>query len=130
MFGHMKDPVPGTATVSDWKAITTPGSVGNQRPGFEVTLEAQVVVQADGLDPTVVQWITNFPQSELPLHAGSVIPVTVDRQNPKHLKLAPDFTQQAKQAAKQAEEAQGQRAREQAQRLAASLHDGTPPQAP
>lgn len=127
MFGHMKDPVLGTATVSDWKAVSGSGLAGVKRPGYEVTLEAQVVVEAEGLEPTVVQWITNFPESELPLHVGSVIPVTVDRRNPQHLKLAPDFAAQAKQAATEAQAAQAQQSRDQAQRLAASLRDGNAP---
>ena len=44
----MKDPAEGTATVVGYEAFTTPGLENNTRPGFEVTLHAQVVVQAEG----------------------------------------------------------------------------------
>jgi len=130
MFGHMKDPVAGTATVASYEAFGTPGLSGDQRPGFEVTLDAQVVVQAEGLEPTAVHFVTNFPQSALPLFAGSVLPVVVDRKNPKRLKLAPEFATQAKQAAEESERATKQASRDQAEALAESMREDAQRNAP
>lgn len=127
MFGRMKDPVQGTATVVTYDAFTAPGLENNTCPGFEVTLQAQVVVQADGLEPTAVELITNFPQSELPLQPNSVLPVTVDRKNPKHVKLDPNFAKQAKSAAKQAAQDTTRTAHDQAEELAASMRDKARP---
>jgi hypothetical protein len=130
MLGHMKDPVDGTATVVSYEAFTEPGFENDTRPGFEVTLTAEVVVSAEGLQPTAVQLITNFPQSELPLGAGATLPVIVDRKNPKHVKLNPDFAKHAKQAAKEAVDRAGQAAHDQAQQLAESLRAGQASGAP
>ncbi len=124
MFGHMKDPAEGTATVTSYQAFTTPGLENNARPGFEVTLHAQVVVQADGLEPTAVDFITNFPQSELPLRSGAVLPVTVDRKNPKHVKLDPNFVKQAKIGAEARLADVARSASDQAQQVAASMRTG------
>jgi hypothetical protein len=117
----MKDPAEGTATVVSYQASTTPGLENNTRPGFEITLHAQVVVQAEGLEPTAIDFITNFPQSELPLQNGAVLPVTVDRNNPKHLKLDRDFVKQAKSDAEGRLAAVTQSAADQARQVAVTM---------
>lgn len=121
MFGRMKDPVEGTATIVSCSAFTEPGLENNDRPGFEVTLEAQVVVVAEGLEPTAVHWVTNFPQSQLPLVEGQTLPVVVDRRNPKRLKLAPGFKEQAKAGAKRALDDAADADRRRAEELAARM---------
>jgi hypothetical protein len=126
----MKDPAEGTATVVSYQAFTTPGLENNTRPGFEVTLHAQVVVQAEGLEPTAVEFITNFPQSELPLQNGAVLPVTVDRKNPKHLKLDHDFVKQAKIDAEGRLAAVAQSATDQARQVAVTMREGASSSAP
>jgi hypothetical protein len=125
MFGHMKDPVAGTATVVSYEAFTEPGMASNQRPGFTVTFHAQVVVVAEGVEPTAVEWITNFPQSELPLPPNAQLPVIVDRHNPRHLKLADGFAKNAKAAAVAAEHAGDQAAGAQAAALAATMRNAS-----
>jgi hypothetical protein len=120
----MKDPAEGSATVTSYQAFTTPGMENNARPGFEVTLHAQVVVQADGLEPTAVEFITNFPQSELPLESGAVLPVTVDRKNPEHLKLNPSFVKQAKIDAEARLAQVARTSSDQAQQVAAAMRAG------
>jgi hypothetical protein len=121
MFGRMKDPAQGTATVVTYDAFTAPGIANDTRPGLQVTLQAQVVVQAHGLEPTAVELITNFPQSELPLQPNTVLPVTVDRKNPNRVKLDPNFAKQAKTAAKQAVQDTSRAAHDQAEDVAASM---------
>ena len=51
MFGHMKDPADGTATLVSY--VET--NVVNE---FDTVIIAQVVVQAEGLEPTAVEWTT------------------------------------------------------------------------
>lgn len=125
MFGLMKDAAPGIARVVSYEAFTTPGQENNSRPGAEITLQAQIVVEAEGLEPTAVEWVTNFPLSALPLQPGASLPVTVDRKNPKRVKLDPQFTKRAKEAAKQQGGAAAEAARAQAEELAATLREGS-----
>ena len=121
MFGRMKDPVAGIATVSSYEAFVPPGLAGDQRPGFTVTFQAQVVVTAEGLEPTAVEWITNFPLSQLPLAPNAQVPVIVDRSNPKRIKLPDGYVKQAKQADLAAERSDLDAARAQAQALAEQM---------
>jgi hypothetical protein len=83
VFGHMKDPVDGTATLVSY--VET-----NAANEFDRVVIAQVVVQADGLEPTAVEWTVGIPNSSLPPEAGHVWPVRVDRADPTHLKVDDD----------------------------------------
>ncbi|MHB8694422.1 MAG: SHOCT domain-containing protein [Solirubrobacteraceae bacterium] len=103
----MKDPVEGTATLVSY--VET-----NARNEFDVTVIAQVIVTADGIPPTAVEWITGIPHSQLPISPGRVWNVQVDRNNPKHLKAD---TKQARQDG----EAAHQAGRAEAEQLAASM---------
>lgn len=106
----MKDPVEGTAQLVSY--VET-----NARNEFDVTCIAQVVVQADGLEPTAVEWIVGIPHSELPMEPGRVWRVRVDRKNPKHLKLDERGEAEAGQAAQEA-------GRAEAERIAAAMREG------
>ena len=109
MFGHMKDPADGTATLVSY--VET--NAGNE---FDRVVIAQVVVQAEGLQPTAVEWTVGVPTSSLPLDAGHVWPVRVDRANPQHLKLDDDKLAAEGEAARTA-------GRAEAERLAQQLRD-------
>jgi hypothetical protein len=109
MFGHMKDPADGTATLVSY--VET--NVANE---FDTTVIAQVIVKADGLEPTAVEWTVGVPHGELPMSPGREWPVRVDRKNPKHLKLDEDRQRRAGDEARE-------RGREEAERLAASMRE-------
>jgi hypothetical protein len=112
VFGRMKDPVAGTAQLVSY--VET-----NARNQFDVTCIAQVVVQADGLEPTAVEWIVGVPQSELPMAPGRVWRVRVDRKNPKRLKVDESADREAGEAAQEA-------GRAEAERLAAEMREEGP----
>jgi hypothetical protein len=102
MFGRMKDPVEGTAQLVSY--VET-----NARNEFDVTCIAQVVVQAEGLEPTAVEWIVGIPHSELPMDPGRTWRVRVDRKNPKHLKLDDSGEREAAEAAQESGRAEAER---------------------
>jgi len=83
MFGRMKDPVEGTATLVSYNET----QLANE---YDTTIHAQVVVRADGLEPTAVDAYFGIPNSQLPLMPGVVFDVKVDRSNPKHVQLRKD----------------------------------------
>jgi hypothetical protein len=103
----MKDPAAGTAQLVSYAET-------NARNEFDVTCIAQVVVVAEGLEPTAVEWIVGIPHSELPMEPGRVWRVRVDRKNPKHLKLDESGE---REAAEQAQES----GRAEAERIAAAM---------
>jgi hypothetical protein len=106
----MKDPAAGTAQLVSY--VET-----NARNEFDVTCIAQVVVQAEGLEPTAVEWIVGIPHSELPMEPGHVWRVKVDRKNPKHLKRDEDAEEEAAAAAQES-------GRAEAERIAAAMREG------
>src|SRR3954470_23412277 len=80
MFGRMKDPADGTATVVSY-------SEHHEQKGNDVVLNAQVMVQADGLVPTTVDARPQVPQSWMPVKLGTEWPVRVDRAKPERLEF-------------------------------------------
>lgn len=86
MFGRMKDPVDGTATLVGYSEI-------HVQKGSDVVLNAQVIVEAQGLASTTVNANPEVPQSWMPVKVGTVWPVRVDRTNPERLKFLWDRVQ-------------------------------------
>src|SRR3954470_6115730 len=80
MFGRMKDPADGTATLTSY-------SERHDRKGDDVVLHAEVMVQADGLVPTTVNARPRVPQSWMPVKLGTEWPVRIDRANPERLEF-------------------------------------------
>ena len=80
MFGRMKDPAQGTATVVGY-------SEHHEQKGNEVVLDAQVMVQAEGLVPTTVDVKPSVPASWMPVKVGTVWPVRVDRSKPERIEF-------------------------------------------
>src|SRR3954471_6823922 len=78
MFGRMKDPADGTATVVSY-------SEHHETKGSDVVLDAEVIVQADGLVPTTVRARPRVPQSWMPVKLGTEWPGRVDREKPDRL---------------------------------------------
>ncbi len=83
MFGRMKEPVDGTATLVSY--VET-----DARNEFDVVPIAQVIVQAEALPPTAVEANPGIPLSQMPIAPGTVWKVRVDRKNPKHLNFLSD----------------------------------------
>src|SRR4051812_7021416 len=86
MFGRMKDPADGTATVVSY-------SEHHETKGSDVVLDAEVIVQADGLVPTTVRARPRVPQSWMPVKLGTEWPVRVDREKPDRLEFLFDRVQ-------------------------------------
>jgi hypothetical protein len=80
MFGRMKDPVEGTATVVGY-------SESHEQKGDRVVLSAQVIVEAPGMASATVDAKPEVPQSWMPVKTGTTWPVQVDRANPSRLKF-------------------------------------------
>jgi hypothetical protein len=80
MFGRMKDPADGTATVVSY-------SEHHEEKGDDVVLDAQVIVQAEGLVPTTVNARPRVPKSWMPVKLGTEWPVRVDRAKPERLEF-------------------------------------------
>jgi hypothetical protein len=80
MFGRMKDPVEGTATVVGY-------SERHEQKGDRVVLNAQVIVEANGMASATVDAKPEVPQSWMPVKTGTTWPVLVDRSNPSRLKF-------------------------------------------
>lgn len=83
MFGRMKDPAEGTATLVSYELT----NAGNE---FDTVIQAQLVVQAPGLEPSAVEAYHGVPKGDLPLMPGTVWKVKVDRKKPSHLKFLED----------------------------------------
>ncbi len=90
MFGRRKNLVPGTATVVTYEVT---------HHSWLDTLQAQVIVQAEGLEPTSVELIAELPHSALPLPPNYVLPVIVNRKHPSNVKLDPHFAAEASNSA-------------------------------
>jgi hypothetical protein len=80
MFGRMKDPVEGTATVIGY-------SERHEQKGDRVVLDAQVIIEAPGMASATVDAKPEVPQSWMPVKTGTTWPVRVDRANPSRLKF-------------------------------------------
>src|ERR1044072_4205037 len=65
MFGHMKDPVEGTATLVSY--LEYPGAVGGKN---DMVLRSQLVVQGPGLPPTPGEAAHSARQEQLPRAPG------------------------------------------------------------
>jgi hypothetical protein len=96
MFGRMKDPVEGTATLVSYNET-------NVQNEFEMTLIAQVIVEGPGLPPTAVEIYPGVRPSQLPLPEGYIWKVKVDRAKPKRVKILEDSDagEEQRQAGKQ-----------------------------
>jgi hypothetical protein len=81
MFGRMKDPVDGTATLVSY---TETGGVGHS----SLAVSARIVLHAAGMEPLAVDVKIRVPQSELPLTAGEVWNVQFDRDQLSHVKFS------------------------------------------
>lgn len=99
MFGRMKDPVEGTAQLVSYQLT----NIANE---FDVVVQMQLVVQAEGLEPTAVEAAHGIPHGELPMTPGRTFKVKVDRKNPKKLKFLEDDSDGEAQAAKGRAEAE------------------------
>jgi hypothetical protein len=110
MFGHMKDPVEGTATLVSYGVYEQ--LVGGKN---DAVLQVEVVVQAPGLEPTAVEAVHTVRKWDLPLAPGTVWRVKVDRAKPKHLEFLDDEVDQdaARDAGRAAAEELAQRMRDQ-----------------
>jgi hypothetical protein len=86
MFGRMKDPVEGTATVVGY-------SERHEQKGDRVVLNAQVIVEASGMASATVDAKPEIPASWMPVKTGTTWPVQVDRTNPSRLKFLWDRVQ-------------------------------------
>ena len=62
-------------------------NAGNE---FDTVIQAQVVVQAPGLEATAVEAYRGVPKGALPLDPGTVWKVKVDRRKPSRLKFLDD----------------------------------------
>lgn len=80
MFGRMRDPVDGQATLVSYSEV-------HEQKGSDVVLNAQVIVEADGMASATVDAKPEIPQSWMPVKLGTVWPVRVDRANPSRLKF-------------------------------------------
>jgi hypothetical protein len=76
--GGMRDPVRGTAHVVSASM--------NRGRGILQTCDVQLVVQADGVQPTAVAYRGLVHRDRWPV-PGMVLPVTVDRAEPQHLEI-------------------------------------------
>lgn len=112
MFGRMKDPVEGTARLVSYQLT----NVSNE---FDRVIQAQVVVEAPGLEPTAVEITHGVPHGELPLMPGTTWRVKVDRKNPKKVKVLG--------ADRDEVEAQVEAGRRQAEEVAQAMREGKHP---
>jgi hypothetical protein len=78
-----------------------------------------VIVEADGIPPTTVEWYVGVSLASLPLKPGHIWPVRVDRADPTHLEEDDDKEVDAAEESRLA-------GRAEAQRLAALLRDEPP----
>ena len=83
MLGRMKDPVEGTARLIGYDETGTPD-------GPDVTIRAEVIIEADGVPPRPMGIDVGVPLSQLPLYPGHTWRVRIDRRNPRHAKLIGD----------------------------------------
>jgi hypothetical protein len=81
MFGHMKDPVVGTATLVSYTETS-------HAHRSSTRVSARVTLHAPGLEPQSVEVHVRVPRTELPLTLGEVWNVEFDRTQPSHVKFA------------------------------------------
>lgn len=81
MFGRMKDPVHGTATLVSY---TETAGLGHA----SLAVTAQIVLHAAGMEAQTVEVNVRVPQTESPLTAGDVWDVQFDRSEPSHVKFS------------------------------------------
>jgi hypothetical protein len=86
LFGG-KDWVKGTATVASYQVITT--STRDSGP-VQSLLEAQVVAQAEGIEPTPTVLKVRVSEARLPLADGYVFDVKINSKDPKEIKADED----------------------------------------
>jgi len=79
VFGRMKNPVDGTATLVSY----TETDHGHRSP----RVRAQVMLHTPGMEPQAVDVSVRVPRSELPLSVGEVWNVQFDRSQPSHVKF-------------------------------------------
>jgi hypothetical protein len=80
VFGRMKNPVDGTATLVSY----TETDHGHHSP----RVNAKVMLHAPGIEPLSVDVSVRIPRAELPLAVGEVWHVQFDRSQPSHVKFA------------------------------------------
>jgi hypothetical protein len=79
--------VKGTATLAGYEVVSS----GVSPAGFAKSdLRAQVVVQAEGVEPTAAEMILVVDESRLPFPDGYVFDVKVDASNPTRVLLHED----------------------------------------
>ncbi|HEY6469765.1 MAG TPA: hypothetical protein VI434_08345 [Candidatus Dormibacteraeota bacterium] len=79
MFGKMKDPVDGTATLVSYTETS--------RHHASIAVTAQIVLHAPEIEPQTLYINVRVPETELPLTAGHVWNVQFDRSEPTHVKF-------------------------------------------
>ena len=79
MFGSMKNPVAGTATLVSY----TETDHGHRSP----RVHAKMMLHAPGMEPLAVDVSVRIPRAELPLAVGEVWNVQFDRSQPSHVKF-------------------------------------------
>lgn len=92
---RMGEPVRGTAQVV--------AASGYQGDAVWQSCQLSLVVSADGVPPTAVEWSGLARGKKWP-HAGMVLPVTVDRGDPRSLKIEWDEVPDAADVARQSAE--------------------------
>lgn len=80
MFGRMKDPVDGTATLVSY--------TGTDHGHHSPRVRAKMLLHALGMEPQSVDVSVRIPRAELPLAVGGVWNVQFDRSQPSHVKFA------------------------------------------
>jgi hypothetical protein len=79
MFGHVKDPVVGTATLV---SFTETGKASDSG----VVVVAQLILRADDFEEPV-EVTDTIPLSQWPIGHGTVWKVTFDREKPTHVRF-------------------------------------------
>jgi hypothetical protein len=93
--GGMEDPVRGTAQVV--------AASMNRGRGILQMCDVQLVVQAEGVQPTAVAYRGLVHRDRWPM-PGMVLPVTVDRADPQHVDIEWDEVESSKDRSRQSAE--------------------------
>jgi Short C-terminal domain len=93
--GGMDDPVRGTAQVVSASM--------NRGRGILQMCDVQLVVQAEGVQPTAVAYRGLVHRDRWPM-PGMVLPITVDRANPQHVDIEWDEVESSKDRTRQSAE--------------------------
>jgi hypothetical protein len=93
--GGMEDPVRGTAQVVSASM--------NRGRGILQMCDVQLVVQAEGVQPTAVAYRGLVHRDRWPM-PGTVLPVTVDRADPQHVDIEWDEVESSKDRSRQSAE--------------------------